>query len=287
MIFFLFAAAKFFPNNSAVFRISGLGTNYAAGRFMSSQPDFAKCISFIASQFQAGNEPDPDSKLAITISRQSGSGGHAVAEKLVQYMAARAPKSALPWMVFDRNLVEQVLEDHHLPQHLVRLMPEDRVSDLTDMLHNVFGLHPPFYTLVHQTSETILRLASQGNVILIGRGANLVTGKLPHVVHVRLIGSLQKRVAHIQEIRSVDRKTALEIIQSEDRGRERYLKKYFNENVENPLLYDLVINTDLVTYEEAAHLIGDAASRRLEKLSPRREVEPARVSFSRALTEKM
>src|SRR5262249_54437560 len=231
--------------------ISNVGTDYAAGRSMSSQPDFAKHISFITSQLQGGIARAPGFKLAITISRQSGSGGHAVAEKLVQYMTATAPAAPLPWMVFDRNLVEQVLEDHHLPQHLVRLIPEDRVSDLTDMLHNMFGLHPPFWTLVHQTSETILRLAGQGNVMLIGRGANLVTNKLRHVFHVRLIGSLEKRAAHIQEIRSVDKKTALEIIQREDRGRQRYLKKYFNQDVENPLTYDLVINTDLMTYEEA------------------------------------
>ena len=249
---------------------------------MSSQPDFAKYISFITSQFQDGSEPEPGFKLAITISRQSGSGGHAVAEKLVQYMAAHAPTGHLPWMVFDRNLVEQVLEDHHLPQHLVRLMPEDRVSDLTDMLHNMFGLHPPFYTLVHQTSETILRLAGQGNVILIGRGANLVTNRLRHVFHVRLIGSLEKRAAHLQEIRSVDRKTALEMIQREDRGRQRYLKKYFNEEVENPLSYDLVINTDVMTYGEAARLIGDAALRRAEALSPQRQMETSRISFSNA-----
>ena len=205
-----------------------------------------------------------------------------MAEKLVQYMAANAPAGHLPWMVFDRNLVEQVLEDHHLPQHLARLMPEDRVSDLTDMLHNMFGLHPPFWTLVHQTSETILRLASQGNVILIGRGANLVTNRLRHVFHVRLIGSLEKRALHIQEIRSVDKKTALEIIQREDRGRQRYLKKYFNQDVENPLGYDLVINTDLVTHEEAARLIGDAALHRTETLSPRQRLDASRISVSYA-----
>ena len=246
---------------------------------MNSQPDFAKHISFITSQLQAGVEHAPDFKLAITISRQSGSGGHAVAEKLVQYMAASAPTGHLPWMIFDRNLVEQVLEDHQLPQHLVRLMPEDRVSDVTDMLHNMFGLHPPFWTLVHQTSETILRLANQGNVILIGRGANLVTHGLRHAFHVRLIGSLEKRAAHIQEIRNVDKKAALEIIQREDRGRERYLKKYFNQDVENPLIYDLLINTDLVTYDESARMIAEAALRRAETLVPKRQAEPKGASF--------
>ena len=57
-------------------------------------------------------------------------------------------------MVFDRNLVEQVLEDHNLPSYLPRVMPEDRVSDLTDMLHQMFGIHPPFWTLVRQTAGT-------------------------------------------------------------------------------------------------------------------------------------
>jgi hypothetical protein len=235
---------------------------------MNSQPGFEKCVSFIASQFLAGAENAPRNKLTITISRQSGSGGHAVAEHLVRYMNSNAPGIQFPWMAFDRNLVEQVLEDHHLPQHLVRLMPEDRISDLTDMLHQMFGLHPPFWTLVHQTSETILRLATQGNVILIGRGANLVTQKVRHAFHVRLVGSLKRRIAHMQEIRGADAKVALEIIQREDLGRQRYVKKYFNEDVENPLIYDLVINTDLMSYEEAARLIGDAVLHRAGALLP-------------------
>jgi cytidylate kinase len=235
---------------------------------MNFQPDFEKCVSFIASQFLDGAEPAPSHKLAITISRQSGSGGHAVAEHLVRHMNANAPGVEFPWMAFDRNLVEQVLEDHHLPQHLIRLMPEDRISDLTDMLHQMFGIHPPFWTLVHQTSETILRLATQGNVILIGRGANLVTNKVRHAFHVRLVGSLKKRVAHMQEVRGVNAKTALEIVQMEDRGRQRYVKKYFNEEVENPLIYDLIINTDLMSYEEAARVIGDAVLHRAGALAP-------------------
>ena len=44
----------------------------------------------------------------------------------------------------------------------------------------------------------------------------------------------------------------------EDRGRERYLKKYFNADINDPLLYHLIINTGLVGYDDAAKLIGDA-----------------------------
>jgi cytidylate kinase len=45
---------------------------------------------------------------------------------------------------------------------------------------------------------------------------------------------------------------------NEDRGRERYLKKYFNADANDPLLYHMIINTGLVSYDDAAKLIGDA-----------------------------
>ncbi|HXT13262.1 MAG TPA: cytidylate kinase-like family protein [Candidatus Angelobacter sp.] len=242
---------------------------------MNTQIGFEKCVSFITSQLPldhsataAAAERTP--RFAITISRQSGSGAHAVAAQLAEYMQLHAPRAPLPWMVFDRNLVEQVLEDHHLPQYLHRVMPEDRVSDLTDMLHQMFGIHPPFWTLVHQTDETMLRLAQQGSVILIGRGANLVTRKLPHTFHVRLVAPLEKRIAHTREIHGLERKAALEKIQREDRGRQRYVQKYFSQDLEDPLLYDLVLNTETVPYHEAAALIGNAALHRIHEESTRR-----------------
>jgi cytidylate kinase len=230
--------------------------------------DFEKCLPFVASHFHAGERlltPDPTPRLAVTISRQSGSGGHAVAEKLAEYLQAHAPTGSLPWLVFDRNLVEKVVEEHKLPGRVVRFMPEDRVTDITDMIHEMFGLHPPFWTLVRLTSDTILHLAEQGNVILVGRGANLVTSKLPHVFHVRLIGSLEKRIEHIQEIRSLGKKAAAELVHDEDLGRERYLKKYFNKHPDDPMLYHLVINTDMLSYADAARLIADAALHNLRQ----------------------
>lgn len=242
---------------------------------MNTQFGFEKCVSFISSQLpveHSGMAADTERtpRFAITISRQSGSGAHVVAEKLSEYMQLHAPHYPLPWMVVDRNLIELVLEDHHLPNYLRRVIPEDRVSDLTDMLHQMFGIHPPFWTLVHQTAETMLRLAQQGSVILIGRGANLVTRKLPHTLHVRLVASLEKRVAHAQEIYGLARKAALEMIQREDLGRQRYLKKYFGKDPEDPLLYDLVLNTDALPYQEAATIIGNAALHRINEESKRR-----------------
>lgn len=221
-----------------------------------------RCLTFINTQLQpAAGVPayrDGQRRRAITISRQSGSGGHAVAARLVELLRAQDPGGERPWTVFDRNLVEKVIEDHHLPGRLARFMPEDRISEISDMMDELFGLHPSSWTLVHQTAETILHLAELGNVILIGRGANLITRKLDYVFHVRLIGSEEKRVAYIQKLEQVSYREAQAMVRREDRGRSRYLKKYFHEDIHNPLLYHQIINTDLVAYDDAAAMIASA-----------------------------
>jgi cytidylate kinase len=233
-----------------------------------------KWLPFISSQMRSANpavRPGEEAALlTITISRQTGSGAHAVAEHLADYLRAHSPQSSCPWTVFDRNLVEKVLDDHNLPRRLARFMPEDRVPEFADVLDELLGAHPPSWTLVRQTAETILELAKQGNVILIGRGANVITSKLDYAFHVRLVGSLDRRVEHIQQLQGLGKRAARELILREDRGRKRYLKKHFDTDLENPLLYHLVINTDLVSYQKAAILIGAAAMSHVHS----RESEP-------------
>ena len=56
------------------------------------------------------------------------------------------------------------------------------------------------------------------------------------------------------------KKAAREFCLREDRGRRRYLKKYFNADTDDPLLQHLTINTGLVSYDEAARMVADAAA---------------------------
>jgi cytidylate kinase len=64
----------------------------------------------------------------------------------------------------------------------------------------------------------------------------------------------------MQELEHLEHKRALELVEREDLGRRRYLKKYFDQDIDNPLLYHVVINTDLVPYEDAVRLIVDAVT---------------------------
>jgi cytidylate kinase len=225
-----------------------------------------KCSPFISSELRFQGAPGPSIRLAprfvVTISRQSGCGAHAVADKLAAYLEAHSADTAHPWKLFDHNLVRNVLAEHKFPRRFARFMPEDCPSQLADMMDELLGTHPASDVLVQHTVETMLRLANRGNVILIGRGANIITRNLPHTFHVRLVGSVEKRVEHTRLMHDIPQAAALDLVRKEDRGRRRYLAKYFAEDVDNTLLYHLVLNTDLISYEEAARMIGDMVLKR-------------------------
>jgi cytidylate kinase len=234
---------------------------------MNTQHGLDRALTFISCQMQSAGVGQVSSeggvpRRAVTISRQAGSGAHSVAEKLAALLQSHTPKDACPWTIFDRNLVDKVLQEHNLPERIAKFMPEDRTSEIADTMEQLFDLHPPSWLLVHKVTETILHLAELGNVILIGRGAAVVTANLSHVFHVRLVSALETRVQRIQELNHLSKEAAQQFIQQEDRGRERYLKQYFKADVDNPLLYDLTINTDRISHDQAARLIADAVLNR-------------------------
>ena len=230
---------------------------------MNLTPDLGRCLTFINCQMwpsAAAVIPSEEGSRwrTITISRQAGSGGHLVADKVAQILQAHGDETSLPWAVFDRDIVEKTLEEHHLPANFAKFLREDRVSQIHDALEELFGLHPATWTLVDKTADTILRLAELGHVVLIGRGGNIITSKLPHVLHVRLIAPLDQRIEFVRKSRQLSKAQAAEVIQQEDHGRERYVRTYYHKDIADPTLYHLVLNTGVLGHDIAAALIANA-----------------------------
>lgn len=222
-----------------------------------------KCRAFIDCQLSTA-KPTGEAKMTavdrptITISRQTGSGARTVAEKLADYLQANESGHHCSWTVFDKNLVQKILEDHHLPFRLAQYMPERKVSEIDDAVGELLGLHPSTWTLIQHTAETVLRLAKMGNTILVGRGATVIASKLKNAFHVRLMGSLACRAEHAAQFYQMNLKDAQAFVEKEDHERTKFLKKYFGREIDDPLLYHLTINTDLLPFDETARIIGEA-----------------------------
>ncbi|MCX6903962.1 MAG: cytidylate kinase-like family protein, partial [Verrucomicrobia bacterium] len=181
---------------------------------MKTGPDLTKCLAFIGCQLNPAAREErhlarPGLHPAVTISRQTGSGAMDIARELSDFLQARNPVPG-GGAVFDKNLVTRMLEDHNLPKQLAGFLPEDRISRIKDMMEEVFGLHPPSDTLIHQISETIVHLAELVHVVLVGRAAHVITRQAQNVFHVHLIAPMEKRQARVMARRQMDPEAALE-----------------------------------------------------------------------------
>ncbi|MGE3309141.1 MAG: AAA family ATPase [Limisphaerales bacterium] len=237
---------------------------------MSTTPHLTRCLTFLETQIgpQAARQY-PSKPPTVTISRMTGTGGIAIADRLAERLQECRPAEPAPWTVFHRTLIEKVLVEHHLPSEMSRFMPEDRVSYITDTVEELLGLHPSASSMVTQVMETILHLAELGNCILVGRGSHIVLAQCETAFHVRLIGSLERRVRRLVENRNLGERQAREFIGTEDAARRRYLKTYMDADIDDPLTYHLVINTDTFEDDEAARLIAGAVVNRYPYPKPR------------------
>jgi len=216
--------------------------------------------SYIVSQLKSPDETPrvTERKITrpfVTISREAGSGGTTVGEKLVDFLNDKDIESEGKWDLFDKNLIEKVIEEHNLPEVFRNYLAEQKVSEIQDTFEQLMGVHPGISRLAHKTCNTIVNLASMGKVVIIGRGANILTRSLPGGFHIRLIAEMEWKIRHISAYHKLNKKEAYRFIEEEDRRRRNYVKKLFNKNVADPLMYDMIINTSSMSFDQAAEIL--------------------------------
>lgn len=201
----------------------------------------------------------------VTISRETGAGADIISHKLVEIFT-KYKKPHLPdWTIFEKNLIQKVIEDHHLPQTLTEVFDEKKYSSILSFASEILVGQPSVQTLVYKTTKTILSLAEIGNVIIIGRAGNVVTSNLANAFHVRLVSTLEDRIKHVSEVYGYDAKQAAEFLKKDDLARRNYISTYFHKQIDDPQLYHLTINTHRVKHDQAAEIIADAMMTKFPK----------------------
>ena len=228
--------------------------------YTSSDP--ASSIQFYIKYFDRHKESDKKKKKKIhepfvTISREVGVNGLLFGEMLIKNLTEKDREAKSHWTLFERNLMEKVAEEHNLPADIAKNMPERNINELQDILEKFFGLRPRSQSLIYKTSSTILHLAHLGNVVLVGRGGNIITKDIKGGIHIRLVASKEYRLKNIQDYYKLSKIKAQYFMEDEDKVRKDYIKKTFRKNVENPKLYSIVFNMDYISYDDAVNIIGE------------------------------
>jgi len=208
----------------------------------------------------------------ITISRQYGSGGDDIAERICEILAYRYfDKSLMADVAFEVGLSATEIVDFSEDQHRVRgflerLFSRQRVvaearkwreDTAGARIQEVIGLDEvQSIALV----RSIIRAAyKQGNVVIVGRGGQALLREEPGVLHVRIEAPLLARARHVQDREQMSLEAAQKKIAEREAAAADYLKRFYGIDWLDPLLYHLVINTGLTSVQVAVSLVVHAA----------------------------
>jgi cytidylate kinase len=175
----------------------------------------------------------------ITISRGTMSGGKALAECLAGALGSPCvarevlAEGAKKLGVSVEDLVDKM---ERSPGLWERLTAERRV-----------------YLLA--TQAALAEHASTGDMVYHGLAGHLLLRDVPEVLRVRLIAPIDARIQTLMEQRGITREEAQRSILEVDQHRARWTRLMYNADIEDPRLYDLVVNLEKTSINSACAVV--------------------------------
>ena len=124
-------------------------------------------------------------------------------------------------------------------------------------------------SLYLKTMTALIReLAARGEVVILGRGSQMLLADMPRALHVLCVAPRKLRANRLAERDDIGIEQALRRTAEEDRARCAFYKKFWHVEVEDPKLYDLTIDTARLSYDIATQLIVAAARAKTSEAQP-------------------
>lgn len=183
----------------------------------------------------------------ITIEREYGAGGGAIAKKLAE---------RLQWKFWDQALTKEIARVANVDHTVVERMDE-RCDSMFQRLMKVFmrgtmerslplGDIGSFDadSMVTLMERVISGIAAAGNCVIVGRGAPYLLRGRPDAFHVFIYAPTEEKIRRLGETgKSED--DAIDELESVDRQRVIFVRKYFGMEWPTRELYHMMINSQV------------------------------------------
>jgi cytidylate kinase len=196
----------------------------------------------------------------VTIEREYGSGGGEIAQLVSNHLG---------WKLWDQLLTEEIARLAECPKSVVQLR-EERTDPLYYRLFKSFlrGSYEGSlnaYKLKLVDSESILKItervvqhaAKAGNSVIVGRGSQQFLRNRPDTLRVFLYAPREDKLRRLVA-RGKSQKDAEQLVDTVDRERTDFLKKYFHVDWPDRGVYHTMINT-AIGEQAVAKIILDLA----------------------------
>ncbi len=206
---------------------------------------------------------------AVTISREYGSGGGEIASRLA---------SRLGWRLVDHEIIVQVARDLDISEEEAEAYDERSQSTVSLILNSMRAINPTMFVMTPEPivsdsatyREALTRVveaaASTGNVVIVGRGSQVLLNANRDVLHVRIVAPFEQRVAYVMKREALNQEEAQSRIQLKDHDRQRYLQIEYHHHPDEAQLYDLVINTGILELDSVVNLIEQTLEYKANRL---------------------
>ena len=187
----------------------------------------------------------------ITISHEMGAGGPEIGMAVAQ---------RLGYHYVDQEVISDAAHRYGLLEEKLTHLDESKPSFFERL-----DTETHRYIIVLQT--TLLEFADQDNVILMGRSGQWLLRGIPHVLRVRVKAPFELRVKRAvkklagQMGEAVNPRTVTDMVRRDDTEKSSRFRYLYEVDINDPSLYELVLNTERLSIEAAVELIGVAARR--------------------------
>jgi cytidylate kinase len=179
----------------------------------------------------------------ITIARQMGSLGNEIAADVAE---------RLNYTLVDQIKLQEAAEAYGMLKSELEEVHERRPTLVTRYLTM---RHRAYLDMIQTITYSYAR---QDNVILLGRGATVLLSDVPSALHVSIFAPFERRVEVVMAQEGMARSLAEQVVRENDHDRAGYMKYLFDRDGMDPLLYDVMINTSMVSRQHACELIVQA-----------------------------
>jgi len=100
-------------------------------------------------------------------------------------------------------------------------------------------------------------------LVILGRGSQFILKDYSETLHVLVVAPLEVRVKRLMQRLNLDPEAARQEITRYDNSLRKFFKRYFKVEPEEPVHYDLVINTGRCNFQAAASVVVDALSSKI------------------------
>jgi cytidylate kinase len=185
----------------------------------------------------------------VTISREPGSGGRIVAQKLAETLGIE---------VFHQEVLHEMAKRAEVSEQLLATLDEKGLSILEDWIASLVNdrhLWPDQY--LQHLMYVIGTIGKHGRAVVVGRGANFI---LPpeQRFRVRITAPQRRRIENVARDFNLSPDEAKRRVIKTESNRKAFVRKYFNADIADPTNYDLLINTQTLSVDNAVEVIGAA-----------------------------